>query len=198
MQIHKGFIAIDGPNGAGKSTLIGLLKFELQHSMQTVVFTKEPTNSKLGEFIRSNQHIYHGKELGALVAADRYHHIGNLILPELEKGKIVITDRYMASSLVYQQMDGLSTAFILALNSEIILPSTYFILKVSETTLQKRLSERSELTRFESFENTIQEGALYDNAGSILDKLGVKVIYINNDIVTAEENAVMIIKEILS
>ncbi len=198
MQIHKSFIAIDGPNGAGKSTLIELLKNELQHSMQTVVFTKEPTNSKLGQFIRSNQHVYHGKELGALVAADRYYHIANLILPELENGKIVITDRYLASSLVYQQIDGLSTEFILSLNSEIILPSIYFILKVSEITLQKRLSERNELTRFESSENRIRESALYDNAGSILDKLGVKVIYIDNDIVSAEENAIMVLREILS
>ena len=113
------FIAVDGPNGAGKSTLIDSIKTKMERKGWIVFTTKEPTQTDLGYFLRDFAERSEGVSLACLTAADRYEHIKNEIFPELIKGKIVITDRYVLSSLILQQMDGVSNTFILDLNSQI-------------------------------------------------------------------------------
>ena len=116
MQITPHFIAIDGPNGVGKSTIIEGLKGRLQDRIENYKFTKESTSSSLGTFIREHQNEYTARCLAALVAADRYDHLEKTIQPNLQAGRTVITDRYIAASLVYQLLDGLSLEFIMQLN----------------------------------------------------------------------------------
>ena len=193
MKIHQQFIVVDGPNGVGKSTIIDSIKSQLNTTETDFIVTKEPTNTELGDFIRANQNVYWSKTLAALVAADRYNHIEKLITPALYQGKIVISDRYIASSLVYQVLDGLSYEFILHLNSEIILPSLYFILAASPGTLSKRLNKRDSLTRFE-VDKQADEGKLFAEAGKFLMQKGVVVHFVNNESRTTEETT----REIMS
>lgn len=61
-------------------------------------FTKEPTDNELGCFVREYAERFDGISVACLVAADRYQHLRDEIVPQLEKGKIVITDRYVLSS----------------------------------------------------------------------------------------------------
>ena len=143
------FIAVDGPNGVGKSTLIAAIKNKLEILGYDVYVTREPTDTKLGNFLREFAEQHSGVSLACMVAADRYEHIINEIMPALGEGKIVISDRYILSSLILQEMDGVGTEFILNTNSEIIKPDLQLAVIADEKILQERLSERDVLTRFE-------------------------------------------------
>jgi len=92
-------IAVDGPNGAGKTTILQELRKELEKRGIEACFTKEPTENELGCFVRGYAEKVDGISVACLVAADRYQHLRDEIVPQLEKGRIVITDRYVLSSL---------------------------------------------------------------------------------------------------
>lgn len=93
------FIAVDGPNGVGKSTLIAAIKNKLEILGYDVYVTREPTDTKLGNFLREFAEQHSGVSLACMVAADRYEHIINEIMPALGEGKIVISDRYINQCL---------------------------------------------------------------------------------------------------
>jgi dTMP kinase len=101
------FIAFEGGEGTGKSTQSKLLAQWLEEQGKKVVLTHEPGGSDLGKELR---HILLGHQTGdispraeALIfAADRAHHVYQVIRPALERGDVVITDRYFDSSAAYQ------------------------------------------------------------------------------------------------
>ncbi len=101
------FIAFEGGEGTGKSTQSKLLTQWLEQEGESVVLTREPGGTDLGKDLRK---ILLGHETGAispraealLYAADRAHHVSSVIRPALERGDIVITDRYFDSSAAYQ------------------------------------------------------------------------------------------------
>lgn len=176
------FVAIDGPNGVGKSTLIEAIKIKMESLDYIVYTTKEPTNTELGRFIRQFAEEHSGISLACLVAADRYEHIVSEIVPELKKGKLVITDRYILSSLILQEIDGVSDTFILNSNAEIIKPDLQLAVFADEDVLQKRLSERSILTRFEKGNQSNSELYYLEKGIVELEKRDVNVMRIyNND-----------------
>ena len=140
------FIAIDGPNGSGKSSLIKKLVKELKKEGKDVAVTKEISSSKIGIFAREMMPETNGLAYACLIASDRYEHLKNEVIPMLKEGKIVICDRYAPSSLVYQQMDGVSPNFLLNLNSEIIIPDFTAILTANSETLTDRKIRRAERT----------------------------------------------------
>lgn len=100
------FISFEGIDGVGKSTQADLLEGFLTASGRKVIRTLEPGGTELGQEIR--QILLHRKgSVGAraealLFAADRAHHVETLIKPALERGEVVITDRYLDSSVAYQ------------------------------------------------------------------------------------------------
>ncbi len=117
---HPGtFVAIEGGDGAGKSTQVRLtaqwLREELGHE---VVTTREPGGTPVGDRLRAillgaDEHVAPGAgdeapvEVGEraealLFAADRAHHVATVVRPGLAAGRVVITDRYMDSSIAYQ------------------------------------------------------------------------------------------------
>lgn len=174
-------VAIDGPNGVGKSTIIAAVAKKLQLLYSVDVFvTKEPTSTELGDFLRSFAEEENGLGLACLVAADRYEHLKNEIIPMLEQRKVVITDRYILSSLILQGMDGVNTKFILDVNDEIVKPDLQVALFADEKTIQSRLSEREYLTRFEKNNQSGCE-LQYMNLGiKILMDLKTNILNINN------------------
>jgi dTMP kinase len=100
------FISFEGIDGVGKSTQADLLETWLSEQGKTVVRTLEPGGTDVGVEIRKIL-LHHKGDLApraeaALFAADRAHHVANKIRPALERGEIVITDRYFDSSVAYQ------------------------------------------------------------------------------------------------
>jgi dTMP kinase len=101
------FIAFEGGEGTGKSTQSKLLAKWLEQEGETVVLSREPGGTDLGKDLRK---ILLGHETGAispraealLYAADRAHHVYSVIRPGLDRGDVVITDRYFDSSAAYQ------------------------------------------------------------------------------------------------
>jgi dTMP kinase len=100
------FISFEGIDGVGKSTQADLLEKYLLGQGKTVLRTLEPGGTEVGVEIRKIL-LHHRGELApraeaALFAADRAHHVASKIRPALERGEIVITDRYFDSSVAYQ------------------------------------------------------------------------------------------------
>lgn len=99
------FISFEGIDGVGKSTQADLLEAHLVGLSREVVRTFEPGGSELGRDIRKL--LLHSGHVDAraealLYAADRAHHVATVIRPALAEGKVVITDRYLDSSVAYQ------------------------------------------------------------------------------------------------
>ncbi len=101
------FVAFEGGDGAGKSTQAGLLAGWLAGLGRDVVRTHEPGGTDLGRTLR--ELVLHGPDgsvsprAEALIfAADRAHHVATLVRPALDRGAVVITDRYLDSSVAYQ------------------------------------------------------------------------------------------------
>lgn len=175
------FVAIDGPNGVGKTTLLEEIEKIIKSKNVQLYKTKEPTNSILGKFIREISEEINGDTLACLVSADRYEHLKNEIIPELKKGKIVITDRYILSSLILQVMDGVKESFILNLNSKIIKPDLQLAIFAEEEIIQNRLKQRDKLTRFEKNNQSKKEINNMKKGIDKLRKLNVEVLCINNN-----------------
>jgi len=99
------FVAFEGGDGAGKSTQVRLLTAALEAAGRSVVVTRQPGGTPLGAEIR--QLVMHGGHVSPraealLYAADKAHHVDELIRPALESGQDVLTDRYTDSSIAYQ------------------------------------------------------------------------------------------------
>jgi dTMP kinase len=107
-NITKGlFISFEGGEGAGKSTQTKLLKEWLEKQGESVVLTREPGGTTLGNQIRqilldNNTGVISPRSEALMYAADRAHHVYSVIRPALDRGDVVITDRYIDSSIAYQ------------------------------------------------------------------------------------------------
>jgi dTMP kinase len=101
------FVAFEGGEGAGKSTQVRLLTHVLVDQGRDVLATREPGGTPAGETIRSilldpaTGHLSPRAE-ALLYAADRAHHVATVVRPALARGAVVLTDRYLDSSLAYQ------------------------------------------------------------------------------------------------
>lgn len=99
------FIVFEGGDGAGKSTQVGLLREALERAGREVTVTRQPGGTPLGQKIRDL--VLHGKHVAPraealLFAADKAHHVETLVRPALQRGEVVISDRYTDSSVAYQ------------------------------------------------------------------------------------------------
>lgn len=101
------FISFEGIEGSGKSTQVGLLGSNLKEKGFNPVIVREPGGTRIGELIRNITHDRENVELTAvaeayLMAASRAQLVREIIRPALNDGKIVISDRFIDSSLSYQ------------------------------------------------------------------------------------------------
>jgi len=191
------FIAIDGPNGVGKTTLIRLIERKLSET-HSVIITKEPSDTPFGNKIRENEESIRGVEYARLIANDRQNHICNEILPVLKTKKIIISDRYIASSLALQFLDGVSLEDIWTLNKDFLKPDLYVVLSAEPHILEKRIDKRNMLTFFEATKSRRDEMKAFYQAYDYLILNGWALTLLNNnDNEQLEYNADFIIAWIL-
>ncbi|OIJ89548.1 dTMP kinase [Streptomyces colonosanans] len=179
------FVSIDGPSGVGKSTTVQALHDHLTSEGRPARRTVEPTTSALGQFTRSHANQIRGLALACLVAANRYEHIETEIEPALRAGELVISDRYLPSSLVLQQLDGVPEDFILAVNNRAILPDLSVILTADPGLIAERISARGITHRFHlNPSGPSREVELYADAAAYLMSRGAEVLLLDTSTAT--------------
>ena len=165
------FIVMEGPDGSGKPTQINLLKEYLEEAGYECLITREPGGTVIGEEVRQLILNPEHKEMSPvtemlLYAASRAQLVHEVIGPALEEGKIVISDRFVDSSIVYQGIArklGIST--VSAVNAPgigIYRPDGIFFIDLSEAEGLRRKKEQKNLDRMEQegidFHHMVSQG----------------------------------------
>lgn len=167
----RGFlIALEGVDGSGKSTQAASLAATLARFGRRVLLTQEPTFGPAGRRLRAylagtQRHLTPVEEL-ALFQADRREHVEKTIRPALERGWLVITDRYYYSSAAYQGALGLDPEGILA-DSEAFAPRPDLVVILTlplSLALARRLEARGGDTQVSEVPAYLEKvAALYDS-----------------------------------
>lgn len=186
-------VTLDGPGGTGKTTTAIMVAAELDRRGQPAHATAEPSRGPVGTLARSLVNEVTGHALACLVAADRYHHLATEIRPRLAAGHVVVCDRYLASTLVLQQRDGLPQSWLLALNEHADLPGLAVILTAEPGIVAARLDQRGRHDRFEDEPAPPgAEDAMFAAAAGILAGRGVPVIRVDTSRLAPREIAARI------
>ena len=184
--------------GAGKTTVAGPLGDRLQAIGSPVHVTTQPSRARLGRLARHNTDRYRGLTLACLVAADQYHHLETDIRPHLEQGEIVICDRYVASSYVLQQMDGVPMDFIESINSHAEPPDLAVLLMSDPAVAASRIAGRGSHGRFETgIETSTAEADLYGESYDRLVASGVPVLVVDTTSHDPDQVATQIAERII-
>ncbi|ENU80720.1 dTMP kinase [Acinetobacter sp. ANC 4636] len=165
------FISFEGTEGVGKSTLIQKIHAHFEQLGREVVLTREPGGTPLAERIRDLLlAVNHDERMCAdtellLVYAARSQHLSQVILPALQQGKIVLSDRFCDASFAYQVMGrGLDASKLELLNQNFVssMPDVTFWLDAPIELGMSRARARGELDRFEQekleFFTRVREG----------------------------------------
>ena len=166
MNKRKGlFLTFEGPEASGKSSQILLLKKYLKKNNISFINTREPGGTKIAESLRKlilkvKSDINIEEEILMLMAA-RSHHINNVILPALEKGKLVISDRFADSTFVYQgyvNKFGIQNAKNLHKNIlNNFLPHKTFLFKLSTKLIISRIKKRKSKNKYDKLDKNFHD-----------------------------------------
>ena len=165
--MNKGiFISFEGPDGVGKTTQLKLLADTLIQQGYDVLCTREPGGTKIGDKIRRILLDPDNREMAArteamLYMADRAQHVAERILPAMNEGKIVLTDRFSDSTIVYQgAARGLSYDDLKRLDTfstQGLTPDVTILLDADAPSIEARLSKRRVLDRLEQETDTFHK-----------------------------------------
>ncbi len=160
------FITLEGGDGSGKSTQMGALAAWLEQQGRTVVQTREPGGTALGVEVR--EIVLHSRgevtprAEALLYAADRSHHVATVVRPALERGEVVIQDRYLDSSVAYQGagrvLDPVEVRDLSLWATEGLLPHVTVLLDLDPAVGRERLdASRTRYDRLESAPDDFHE-----------------------------------------
>jgi dTMP kinase len=145
--VKKGvFICIEGLDASGKTTHAHRLVRNLRRKGFDAFYTTEPSRGEIGRFIRT--YILQRKRRvpsvveALLFAVDRVDHVEKEIKPMLEKGKIVVSDRYVYSTLAYQGAAGLDIKWIEEINRLALSPDLAIYIDVPPEVVVKRIRRK--------------------------------------------------------
>lgn len=185
------FVTIEGPEGSGKSTLLTKLLPYFEKKEQKVMATREPGGIVISEEIRT---ILHKKEYtmmearteALLYAAARRQHLVEKVMPALEKGYLVLCDRFIDSSLAYQgYARGLGIDKVFEINrfaTEDCMPGLTIYLDIEPEVGLSRIEkdEEREVNRLDlesiSFHKRVREGYL-----QVVDRFPDRIVVVNAD-----------------
>ena len=165
------FIAIEGGDGAGKSTQVEALAEWIRAKGHEVVVTREPGATPVGKRLRSilldvSSAGLSNRAEALLYAADRAEHVGSVVRPALERGAIVISDRYIDSSVAYQgagrDLSPTEIARISRWATDGLVPHLTVLLDVSPETARERFTEAPDRLESEpaEFHQRVRSGFL--------------------------------------
>ena len=165
------FIVVEGPDGSGKTTVCSLLATKLKEEGKQIVHTREPGGIDIAEQIRNvildpKNEAMDGKTEALLYAASRRQHLVERVIPSIEEGKIVLCERFVYSSLVYQgYARGLGIDEVFAINKFAIgdmMPDLVIYLDVDEKVGLSRVDSRGNKYRLDGessqFHKRVVEG----------------------------------------
>ncbi len=156
------FITFEGIDGSGKTLQIKYLKEYFENKKQDIIVTREPGGTKIGEQIRNVLLDNNNTEMNyvteaLLYASARAQLVSEVIKPAIEKNKIVISDRFVDSSLMYQGiLRGLGVDNVQLINNfalQNIKPDITFLLDTTPEISKKRMHSRAELDRLDNENN---------------------------------------------
>jgi dTMP kinase len=114
--------------------------------------------------------VIHGRALALAIAADRTMHVEDEVIPALDAGNIVISDRYVQSSLVLQRVDAVDLREIWSYNRYVLQPAISIYLVDDPQVIATRLATRRRLSRLEATGTPERELQLYDQAFDFLGR----------------------------
>jgi len=163
------FVAIEGIDGSGGTTQTRLLaEWFHERAHPEVVTTAEPSQGPVGKFIRKTldpdqpESCIGDAVLPFLFAADRRDHLDREIVPALQRGAAVISDRYYHSSLAYQSL-AIGLPEVAALNDRFQMPDITIFLQLSPEACLERIERRgATLERFEAIDRLRQISDAYE------------------------------------
>ncbi|MEU8349702.1 dTMP kinase [Streptomyces sp. NPDC048845] len=165
------FLALEGGDGAGKSTQVEALAEWIRSKGHEVVVTREPGATAMGKRLRSilldvsSAGISHRAE-ALLYAADRAEHVDSVVRPALERGAVVVTDRYIDSSVAYQgagrDLSPTEIARISRWATDGLVPHLTVLLDVTPETARERFTEAPDRLESEpaEFHQRVRSGFL--------------------------------------
>jgi len=139
------FICLEGLDGCGKTTQAKLLVSRLENTYDAI-YTAEPSGGRIGQFIKG--YCLDAGQRGLIIveallfAADRLEHVNREILPAMNAGRLVVSDRYVYSSFAYQGAAGLGLEWIERVNEHAICPDLALFIDVQPETVVQRLKPR--------------------------------------------------------
>jgi dTMP kinase len=144
------FIAFEGLDGSGSSTQAKLLVERLERTGHPAFVTKEPTASNpIGRMIRDVlQHKWEAspEAFQLLFSADRAQHLKDEILPALSKGQIVVSDRYLFSTIAFGSLAVPDIEWLKQLNRLYPMPDMTFLFKLDPAECMRRIESRGQPT----------------------------------------------------
>lgn len=163
------FVVLEGIDGSGTTTQARMLSTHLRDLNQPAVFTHEPSDGPVGMLIRlalagrlrgpqldifdvpdfdqsvseDDDTIWNMETLALLYAADRMDHLSTRIIPSLKKGRVVVCDRYVLSTLAYQGLTGDSDdlAWLVSISDRVLVPDLTLFLDVSPSRAIMRMRQ---------------------------------------------------------
>ncbi|WP_317367640.1 dTMP kinase [uncultured Tyzzerella sp.] len=172
------FITMEGTDGAGKTTQLSLLKDYLNKKGFNVVLVREPGGTNIGEKIRSIILDIENKEMNCmtealLYASSRAQLVNQVIVPELKNGSVVICDRFVDSSIVYQGIArNIGMDIVKKINNIAtggLIPDITFFLDLPPNKAIERKKEQKELDRLESEKDYFYK-KVYEGYKILIDK----------------------------
>ena len=180
MEILKNFVVFEGPDGSGTTTQLGMLAdFLLRRKSPIIHTTFEPTEGIIGKIIRQglrNEISLKPETIALLFAADRNEHLYGAggVIEHCRQGQLVVSDRYVPSSLVYQGIT-CGKELPMTLNRDFPGPELLLFFDLDPECAQKRMAGRRHKEIYEYLDFQIQVRGLYKALLPYFEEQGVKV-----------------------